>query len=280
MIAVSFGRPSLILPVAALLIVTHAGILPKSFAQVESDEAFAWPDGKNVAVSLTFDDARTSQVDVGLDLFDRYDAQVTFFVVPAAVEERLDGWKRARDKGHEIGNHSLNHPCSGNFSWARDKALETYTLHQMREELSAANRRIDELLGVTPETFAYPCGQTFVGRGVETRSYVPIVAEMFLLGRGWLDEAPNDPTFADMAQLTGIEMDGKSFHDIRPLIEQAREGGLWLVLAGHEIGSGGTQTTRVDMLEQLIRYANDPSSEVWLAPAGTVAEYVLEHRPD
>mgnify|MGYP006870685950 FL=1 len=33
--------------------------------------AFSWPDGKQIAVSLTFDDARLSQVDVGTSLLNQ-----------------------------------------------------------------------------------------------------------------------------------------------------------------------------------------------------------------
>lgn len=244
----------------------------------QSPGAFTWPDGKTVAVSLSFDDGRESQIDVGLGVFESYGALATFYVTPAAVERRLEGWRRAKALGHEIGNHSLNHPCSGNFAWSRERALETYTIERMKEELLEANGRIDRLLGGAPESFAYPCGQTFVGRGGETRSYVPVVAELFESGRGWRDEAPNDPSYVDMAQLTGVEMDGETFEEIRALIEQAREDGRWLVLAGHEIGDGGSQTTNVRMLERLIRYAKEPSNDVWLAPVGTVARYVLDQR--
>ena len=62
------------------------------------------------------------------------------YVVPSSVERRLDGWKKAVAAGHEIGNHSLNHPCSGNFLWARQKALEEYTLAKMEHELAETNR--------------------------------------------------------------------------------------------------------------------------------------------
>jgi len=44
--------------------------------------------------------------------------------------------------GHEIGNHSLYHPCSGNFSWSRHKALEEYTLQKMMTELDSASKLI------------------------------------------------------------------------------------------------------------------------------------------
>ncbi|MEW5979921.1 MAG: polysaccharide deacetylase family protein, partial [Acidobacteriota bacterium] len=232
-----------------------------------------WPQGKQAAITLTFDDARFSQVDVGTAVLDRYGVKATFFVVPSNVEKRLDGWKKAVAAGHEIGNHSLTHPCTGNFQWSRSRALEDYTLERMREELVETNQKVQALLGVTPEAFAYPCGQKFVGRGLDTRSYVPLVASLFLAGRGWLDEAPNDPGFCDLAQLTGMEMDGKRFDDIAPLLEEAKQSGKWLVLAGHEIGPAGRQTTRVDFLEELLRYCESPSSGFWIAPVGKVAHY-------
>jgi peptidoglycan/xylan/chitin deacetylase (PgdA/CDA1 family) len=237
-------------------------------------DTFPWPGGARAALSLSFDDARQSQVDTGLAVLDAHGVKVTFFVVPGAVEERLEGWKRAVSAGHEIGNHSLIHPCSGNFAFARHKALEGYTYKRMRRELRDASARVKALLGVTPQAFAYPCGQTFVGSGRRTRSYVPAVAEMFVAGRGWRAEVPHDPRAGDLAQVMGVEMDGKDFEEIRPLLDQARETGGWLVLGGHEIGEGGRQTTRVAMLRQLLPYVLDGANGFWVAPVGTVARHV------
>lgn len=244
----------------------------------QSQPSFAWPDGKQVAISLTFDDGRGSQVERGTALLDQFGVKATFYVVPSAVEQKLAGWKKAVASGHEIGNHSLNHPCSGNFPWARKKALENYSVEQMREELIEANKQIQNLLGTTCSAFAYPCGQTFVGRGKETKSYVPVIADLFLTGRGWLAEGPNDPMFCDFAQLTGIESDGKDFEQILALIESAKKNRQWLVLAGHEMNEAGTQTTRLSMLKKLLEYAKDPAHGIWIAPVGTVAKYIDDHR--
>jgi peptidoglycan/xylan/chitin deacetylase (PgdA/CDA1 family) len=260
-----------------LVSLTATALLGQGTAAQTDSSSFSWPEGKRAAVSLSFDDARLSQIDAGMALLDRYGVKATFFVGPRAVEQRLDGWKQAVAAGHEIGNHSLNHPCSGNFAWSRDKALEDYSLDQMRSEITEANRQLEGLLGVTPRVFAYPCGQKFVGRGRETRSYVPLVAELFTAGRSWMDESPNDPLYCDVAKLTGMEMDGRDFEDLRPLLEQVKEGGQWLVLGGHEMGPPGIQTTRLTMLEDLIAFAQDSANELWIAPVGTVAEYVVEH---
>ena len=264
--------------VLSLLILHLAlGVSPAIRAQTNPSE-FAWPDGRRAAVSLTFDDARASQVDTGLALLDRLGAKATFYVVPVHVESRLGGWKNLVASGHEIGNHSMRHPCTGNFEWSREAALEAYTLGQMREELTESNRRLTELLGVEPVTFAYPCGQTFVGRGRSTQSYVPLIAELFLAGRGWLDETPNDPVFLDPAQISGMSMDGMDFGTLKALIESAREAGQWLVLAGHEIGHAGPQTTRIEMIEQLIPYLRDPANQIWFDTVATVARHVRDRQ--
>ena len=219
-----------------------------------------------------------SQVDKGTALLDQYGVKATFYVLPGAVKERLEGWKKATASGHEIGNHSATHPCTGNFQWSRQKALEEFTLDKMRADLIECNKSVESLLGVKPEVFAYPCGQTFVGRGVNTKSYIPVVAELFLTGRGWLDEGPNDPAFCDFAQLTGMEMDGKNFEDILALVESAKKNNQWLVLAGHEMGESGPQTTRLAMLKQLIEYAQNPANGIWLAPVGTVAKHIQKQK--
>jgi peptidoglycan-N-acetylglucosamine deacetylase len=64
-----------------------------------------------------------------------------------------------------------------------------------------------------------------------------------------LDEGPNDPTFCDLAQLTGVESDRKDFEQILPLIESAKKNNQGLVPASHEMNDSGAQTTRLAMLK-------------------------------
>ncbi len=239
---------------------------------------FVWPAGKRAAVSLTFDDARPSQLDVGMPVFEGHGIKVTFYVSTPNVEKRLPEWKDVATAGHEIGNHSMLHPCTGNFPWSRQKALEDYTLARMAAELDEANAEIEQLLGVRAVTFAYPCGQKFVGRGKDTRSYVPIVASRFLAGRGWRDEGANDPAFCDLAQLMTMELDGLTFEQLKTVVDQAAEKGFWLVLCGHDIGAGGRQTVPVDTLRAFCEYARDPRSGLWVDTVANVGRYVVEQR--
>ncbi|MBK9391400.1 MAG: glycoside hydrolase family 3 C-terminal domain-containing protein [Bacteroidetes bacterium] len=244
----------------------------------KTSTAFPWPDGKKMAISLTFDDARLSQIDKGIPLLDKYGVKGTFYVSPASLLLRLEGWKKAVKDGHDIGNHSVLHPCTGNFTWAREKALENYTLLSMKSELDSASNIIKSMLGVIPNSFAYPCGQKFIGKGINTQSYIPLIASSFESGRGWLDEAANDPSYCDMAQLTGMELDGKSFDQILKLIETAKTNGQWLVLAGHEMNDDGVQTSRLATLEAICKYASDPANGIWIDNVHNIAAYVKEKR--
>ena len=154
---------------------------------------FPWPQNKRFALSLTFDDARASAVLQGVPALNSHDIKGTFYFFFGNYLPYLEEWRRAASLGHEIGNHTLSHSCSGNFRFSSAHALEDYTLARMEEELLGANARLQELFNLTPTTFAYPCGQKFVGRGTEVASYVPLVARHFLAGAGITMRSPTIP---------------------------------------------------------------------------------------
>ena len=239
---------------------------------------FQWPNGKRGAVSLSFDDARLSQIDTGLALLNREHVKATFFVQAENIGRRLDGWKQAVADGHEIGNHSNTHPCTGNYAFSRNNALENYSLEMMAAQLDGANAEIERMLGVKPRTFAYPCGQKFVGRGLDVRSYVPLVAERFIAGRGYLDESANDPAVCDLAQAMGTPFDDMDFEHMKVHVEQAAAEGRWVIFVGHEIGKRGFQTTDTDALQKLCEYLKDPAHGIWLGTVSEIAEYIRQQR--
>jgi hypothetical protein len=239
---------------------------------------FSWPGGARAAVSLSFDDARPSQADAGLKILDFYGVKATFYLSPDRLAERIGEWRKAAAAGHEMGNHTVTHPCTGNFDWSRRNSLEDYTLERMEAELEEANRLIQDALGVKPRTFAYPCGQTFVGRGEGTRSYVPLIGKKFLAGRAYMSEYSNNPLVCDLAQLGGEPLDGLASMEVVPKIQAARETGAWVVFAGHEVADKGVQVTRAAAVEKVCEWMRDPASGVWTATVAEVAEYISGFR--
>ena len=241
---------------------------------------FPWPNGAEMALSLTFDDGRPTQVTHAIPLLDAFEVKATFYSQPENLRNELAGWRRAVAVGHEIGNHTVGHPCTGNFAWVRydGVVLESYDLERMRAEIVQANDEIEEMLGVRPVSFAYPCGQTYVGRGRDTRSYVPLVAELFQTGRRWLDETSNAPDHFDTAQVMAMRMDGEDFAAVQRMVERARHSGNWLVLAGHGVGDNPRWGTQLDMLKDLLAYAQNPDNRVWIAPVTEVATFIADQQ--
>jgi hypothetical protein len=241
-------------------------------------DTFQWPDGKRAAVSLSFDDSRPSQVDNGVPILDSFGVRGTFYTIVPAAQKRLEAWRSAVARGHEMGNHTVNHPCTCNFWWNKVNMLEEYTLEKMDAELAEASANIERALGVRPRSFAYPCGEKFVGRGEATRSYVPLVAKHFLAGRGFRNEATNDPIRCDLAQLTGIDGDDQSFEALKKWFDEAVERNTYLVLVFHDVGVAERQRVTGDTLKRVCEYATNPANGLWADTVANVAAYLKERR--
>ena len=248
--------------------------------KVKKDSLFKWPEGKKMGLTITFDDSRITQADNAIPILDKYNIKGTFYITPENMFDRMEKWRKAVKDGHEVGNHTLLHPCTGNYSWTSGIVLEYYTLETMREDIEKAGAIIRDSLGVEAVSFAYPCGQTFVGKGLETQSYVPLIASMFTTGRSWLDEGPNNPLICDMAQLMGMELDGKSFRDIKKLINFSRKNGNWLILVGHEVEKRGNSETLTSTLDAICKYAMDPKNEIWIDNIQNISSYIIQKRSE
>ena len=101
--------------VTAVLALLFFNIFSDRYKEREYNSSFEWPEGKKMGLSLTFDDGRNSQIDKGIPLFDKYGVKGTFYVSTQNIVGRTEKWRRAAANGHEIGNHTLSHPCTGNF---------------------------------------------------------------------------------------------------------------------------------------------------------------------
>jgi len=244
-------------------------------------DAFVWPDGTRAALSLSFDDGRDSQIDCCVPILDSCGVKGTIYICPGSIEARADQWRQAASGGHEIGNHTLTHPCSANHVFARDNALEDFTLERMTDEIDGASRALETLVGAWPTTFAYPCGETFVGRGEGCRSYVPLVAQRFVVGRRWLDIHPNAPARCDLAQVKGVPFDQLTFDQVKRYINEALSQNAWLILAGHDVGTdSGCQTVLEDTLKAVCDFATDAANGIWIDTVAAIGEYVREARKE
>lgn len=195
------------------------------------------------------------------------------------MDQRASEWRDVAQSGHEIGNHTMTHPCTGNLEFTRENPIEDYTLERMDAELARANAVIAELVGVTPTTFAYPCGGTFLGRGEQAASYVPLVAKRFLAGRGYWEPYPNAPGLCDLAHLLGCSFDALTFDQTKKLIERTINEAGWLILVGHNICANDWQGVDPEVLSRICQYLGG-NDAVWVDTIAAVAQYVRDARTD
>ncbi|NUQ01021.1 MAG: polysaccharide deacetylase family protein [Armatimonadetes bacterium] len=241
-----------------------------------------WPDGVRAAVSLTFDDGTPDQLRDGVPRMTERELFGTFYLPLRGdnYRERLAGWETALAAGHELGNHSLNHTCSENFSNERHpRGLESMTLAEMEEDLLEAERRLVDLFGPVPaRSFAYPCYMTHVGRGLTRQTYVPLVAKHFIAGRGGGEVGfHNHPYHCDLACVAGLTCQQMTGPEMIGLCERAAAQGRWAVLCFHGLSVGRLGTSLGDFVELLDHLAAH-RDRFWTAPLATVAQRLTTAR--
>ena len=232
------------------------------------------------AVSLTFDDGTENQLQKAIPPMDQLGLKGTFYIHPHGDNwhERLAAWKEVAKNGYEIGNHSLSHICSSNFLM-NFGGLEELTVDKIEEDIVIAQKRLIEIAPHQQNwTFAYPCSNTFVGRGIQRQSYVPVIAKHFLAGRSSGEYGfGNPPGIVDLACVWGISVERMSGFEMIGLVEELTHRGLWVILIFHEI-DGERLTNGSYDFKMLLNYLHRKKNSIWTAPIVEVAKKIVSNR--
>ncbi|MGD8192140.1 polysaccharide deacetylase family protein [Brevibacillus ginsengisoli] len=115
----------------------------------ESRKEIVWEvPTKDKVIALTFDDGPDPHYTPQLAaLLKQYNAKATFFVVGSRVKKFPNIVRALSKDGHEIGNHTQNHPD-----------LRRISSIKLEEEISKANQTIRTVTGNTPSLFRPPGG--------------------------------------------------------------------------------------------------------------------------
>jgi peptidoglycan/xylan/chitin deacetylase (PgdA/CDA1 family) len=218
-----------------------------------------------VAVSLTYDDSLQSQIDnAGPDLA-RYRLAGTFFVEDVGNDPAP--WQALRAQGHELGSHTMKHPCPRTNSWVKTGlASEDYDLPRMTTELDDSVALLRSLGQTGPLSFAYPCGVTTVGDQHE--SYIAAVKARFAAARGVSSTVA--PRSVDLFLTPGLFTTAAGDALVGRVSTAARTGGGWVIFGFHGVGGDHLSVTR-EAHAELLAYLDAHRATVWTAPFGTVA---------
>jgi peptidoglycan/xylan/chitin deacetylase (PgdA/CDA1 family) len=100
-------------------------------------------------LALTFDDGPGDCTAPILDLLGEHAARATFFVLGRYADERPELVARARAEGHELGNHTYDHPDAAHV---KDDA-------ELRGQLARTSAAIRLAAGVEPRLVRPPYGK-------------------------------------------------------------------------------------------------------------------------
>lgn len=248
-----------------------------------STREFQWPEGRRCAVSLTYDDGLPVHYETVGPMLVEAGLRATFY--PTIKSDPLhhpEKWRALAAQGHELGNHSLFHPCKRTperEGWLESwNDLYAYTPDRLRLELGIANLVLHLIDGRTERTYGNTCCETTVRQGEDEVSMDGVLRELFVAARG-----PGSSRIADvrsginLMQIGHYGADGQTFADIRKEIERAVEIGGWIVWMIHGVGEG-THGLYIESAEheKLVSWLGANQETVWTAPLVEVGRYVRD----
>ena len=245
---------------------------------------FQWPQNRIGAVSITYDDALSCHHQLVAPAWEAVGLRVTFYTpIRSTLMQDVEAWRTVAAKGHELGNHSLFHPCRkrdlGDPAWLPDHYdLRDYTPERWRDEMRVADFTLSLIDGQTERSFGNTCCNTEIGQGETLESLDPIIEELFVAGRGAYSKEVVDINKVNYNALGHFSGDARSAAELSNEIEEAVASGGWIIYMIHGVGEG-THGLFIDEGEhqKLVQYLGERQDEIWVAPLKEVGQYLRKH---
>jgi len=211
-------------------------------------------NGRQAAIALTYDDALASQLDIAIPQLDAAGLKGTFFLTGRQVAYRVADWRSAAQKGHELGNHTVNHPCArASYDMPQQYASESYSVEVMLAEIRTMNGLLEALDGKSAHSLATPCEQTLAGG----QDYLAPLQKAALASYIRDDLAlPPSVKYTPFSDTTG--------DDMIKWVEGVRQAGTAGIIMLHGVG-GDYLTVSREAHQQLVTYLKAHDQEIWTA---------------
>jgi peptidoglycan/xylan/chitin deacetylase (PgdA/CDA1 family) len=238
----------------------------------------AW-NNKQCAVVLTYDDAIDADLDNVVPALDSMKFKGTFYIIGSSpvVNKRVNEWRHAAKEGHELGNHSLFHPCDGSLPGrgfvTPDNDLSKYTVSRAVSEIRVNNTLLKAIDGKDRRTFAYPCGDRKIG---DVFFYDQLKKD-FAGARG---VTPGLQTIneVDLDNIDCYGINGQSSDYMIDLVKKAMQTHTLLVFLFHGVGGGHSINVGLKEHSQLLHFIKQNEKSIWVAPMVDVAEHIREYQ--
>lgn len=243
-----------------------------------AQNANSW-NGKKCAVVLTYDDGLNVHLTNVIPALDSLGLKGTFYVSDyfGGLNAQIPGWRKAAANGHELGNHTVYHPCAGNLpgrSFVKaDYDLSKYSIRRITDEIKTMNTMLKAIDGKSKRTFAYPCGDMKIGDSF----YLNGVKNEFVAARGVSGAMPSLGE-VDLFNINCYGINGQSGDELISLVKQAMDKKALLVFLFHGVGGEHSLNVSLEAHRQLILFLSQHRNEIWIAPMIDVAEYIIKQK--
>jgi sialate O-acetylesterase len=231
--------------------------------------------GKKTAVVLTYDDALNVHLDNVIPALDSLGLKGTFYLTSSseASRNRINDWRKASINGHELGNHTVNHPCDAGgpgMSWVKPEYdLSKYSMSQIQSEIRMCNAFLKAIDGKNKRTFAFTCGHKKVAEG----EFIHSLADEFVAARAVRHEMHS---FEDQ-QLMDIDcysMEGTTGPQMIDMVKQAQVSGKMLVFLFHGVGGEHGLNVSKGAHSELLHYLQENQKDIYIDTMLNVAEHI------
>jgi peptidoglycan-N-acetylglucosamine deacetylase len=230
--------------------------------------------GKKCAVVLTYDDAIDQHLDNALPVLDSLGLKATFYITAfsSSMQTRMNEWKQLPVHGHELGNHTLYHPCIGgpDRNWVRPEYdLRNYSVRRMIDETRMTNLFLQSLDGKTRRTFAYTCGDMKIG----DTSFIDSMKKDFVAARGVMNQM-HKINEVDLYNMDCYVVNGETASQMIDWAKKAMETNSLLIILFHGVGGGNALNVSVTAHREFLIFLKQNEKDVMIAPLISVADEV------
>jgi peptidoglycan-N-acetylglucosamine deacetylase len=234
-----------------------------------------WPYGKKAAIVLTYDDSLRSQLDIAIPQLDEAGLKGTFFLNGTFAPEDVNRWRTVAMDGHELGNHSVFHPCpAAAFPSEAQFHTENYSLPGMLREIAAMNTLLFAIDGEKARSYGVPCSQSVVGG----KDYIEALRASGLI-RFVRTGGEGDGVITDLSKLDPFRVPSRMFStqhtaaDLIAFADSIRKSGGMGVYMFHGVG-GDYLNVSVEAHHALVIYLKQHADDIWVGTFQEVMDYV------
>lgn len=251
------------------------GLLLGSWAHA-ADAPFVWPNGAKAAVSLAYDDALNSQLDIAIPALDRVGLKGSFYLTLSSdtVSKRMEAWRAAAKRGHELANHTLFHQCSRS---APDRAwvtvandLDTISVEQLAAQIRLGNTLLHAMDGKKKRTFTTPCGDLLAGR----ENYLGAIKSEFVAAKSAFGGVPATMQSFDPYGVTITTPTNVSGAELIDMVKRAASAGTMANITFHGVG-GDYLSVSKEAHAELLAYLAKHRDIYWTDTFLNIMQYVI-----